>query len=307
MELSEPTSRRLSLQLSAAAMFCAGLPIGGLSAFGLYNKISKRLRRFRRMRTIFGARMRCDARDYIQNRILHFGVWEPNITQIFLSHIRSGDTIVDIGANVGYYSLLASKLVGEGGAVISIEASPTIADRLRRNISDNGYGNVRVANVAVSDRLGTVTLYAGPISNSGLTTTVARPGFSASHQIDAMPLDEILSGDELKRVTFIKIDVEGAECPVLQRILDRLDGYPRLSRIVVEASVREAGDVWHDLFVRMLRSGFSASVVQNRNDFGEYLYWDGPAPLVRLDRLPEGQVDVLFERSAGEPAIAREA
>jgi FkbM family methyltransferase len=294
---SEHSTRQLRLQPSTAAAFCASLPFGGPFAFALYNKIEKRLRRFRTMETVFGARMTCDARDYIQYRILHFGLWEPNITQLFLNHVQKGETVVDIGANVGYYSLLASQLTGDSGTVVSIEASPTIAARLRHNLNQNDCRNVRVANVAVSDRPGMASIYDGPVANTGMTTTVARPGWTVSGQIDALPLDEILSDDELKRVTFIKIDVEGAERPVLQRILDRLDRYPRLSHLVVEAMVHEAPDAWHALFARMRRNGFSASAVQNQQEFGIYMHWNGPEPLAPLDRLPETQLDIFFERT----------
>lgn len=72
--------------------------------------------------------------------------------------LKPGDVFVDVGANIGYFSLLASKLVGPGGRVVAIEASPEVFDLLRRNLELNKAHNVRAVNVAISDREGSLQL-----------------------------------------------------------------------------------------------------------------------------------------------------
>ena len=84
-------------------------------------------------RTREGLRMQIRCPDQIQERIYLFGIWEPAITRFVKGRLKPGDLFVDIGANVGYYSLLAAKLVGSEGQVIAIEASPTIARKLEQN------------------------------------------------------------------------------------------------------------------------------------------------------------------------------
>jgi precorrin-6B methylase 2 len=94
--------------------------------------------------------MKGDAKDIIQQYIYYFGVWEPRITGWVSRHLAPGDTFIDVGANIGYYSLLASPLVGKTGTVVAIEASPRTFDDLLFNLELNNVSNVRPVNVAVS-------------------------------------------------------------------------------------------------------------------------------------------------------------
>src|SRR5918999_429024 len=109
--------------------------------------------------TYFGATMECSTGDFIQMRILHFGVWEPDVSHVIARMLRPGDTFVDVGANIGYHNLLASKAVGPGGSVVAIEALPATYQTLSRHVRANEAGNVRCANVAVAAEPGQLTLY----------------------------------------------------------------------------------------------------------------------------------------------------
>ena len=101
-----------------------------------------------RARTVFGAHLEGDSQDLIQQWVYYFGVWEPVLTRWIRRTLRRGDTFVDVGANIGYFALLASKSVGPAGRVVAIEASPTICASLQRNVASNGARNVRVVNAA---------------------------------------------------------------------------------------------------------------------------------------------------------------
>src|SRR5205823_8966527 len=90
-----------------------------------------------------------DTRDTIQQYIYYFGVWEPHLTRWIVRRLVCGDAFIDVGANVGYYSLLASKLVGTSGSVVAIEASPATFKILQSNLALNQVRNVRAMNVAV--------------------------------------------------------------------------------------------------------------------------------------------------------------
>jgi hypothetical protein len=109
-------------------------------------------------RTVFGAALAGRTKDLIQRHIFYFGVWEPNLTSFLASRLRDGDVFVDVGANIGYFSLLASRLVGRHGKVVAIEASPNIFAMLSANLARNGAANVEAINIAVSDRVGTTQL-----------------------------------------------------------------------------------------------------------------------------------------------------
>jgi tRNA/tmRNA/rRNA uracil-C5-methylase (TrmA/RlmC/RlmD family) len=111
--------------------------------------------------TSFGMRIAGDTRDIIQGFIYFFGMWEPSLTRWIQERLAPGDIFIDVGANIGYYSLLASKLVGHSGSVVAIEPSPKIFSALQHNLALNHIENVRVVNMAVSDRREALRLFRG--------------------------------------------------------------------------------------------------------------------------------------------------
>src|SRR5436309_3912109 len=118
------------------------------------------------VKTKFGMRMRGNTKELIDRFIFYFGTWEPNLTNWLLDRLHLGDCFVDVGANVGYHSMLASKLVGEAGSVIAIEASPSIYSRLNANLKQNDIGNVRTVNIAIAEKPGELPIFMGPPENT---------------------------------------------------------------------------------------------------------------------------------------------
>jgi len=165
--------------------------------------------------TIFDMKVEGNAKDIIQQYIYYFGVWEPQITAWISRCLAPGDTFVDVGANIGYYSLLASRLVGSSGKVVAIEASPKTFSELTHNLEINGVKNVRAVNLAASEYEGHVKVYRGHEHNTGLTTLLDGQGFELECEVHALPLSRILSLEELNSARLIKIDVEGAEWSVV--------------------------------------------------------------------------------------------
>src|SRR6185312_15602233 len=95
-------------------------------------------------KTWFGARLMCDLTDMVPQRVFYTGVWEPDISRLIASCLQPGDTFIDIGANIGYFSLMAAKLVGPAGQVYAIEPWPPTLKILRHNIQLNGFRNIQV-------------------------------------------------------------------------------------------------------------------------------------------------------------------
>jgi FkbM family methyltransferase len=88
--------------------------------------------------------------EWISPSIERYGIWEPYETEVILRNLREGDVFVDIGANIGYYSVIAASAVGDNGKVFAFEPDPTNYDLLEQNIAANGFENVRAFRKAVS-------------------------------------------------------------------------------------------------------------------------------------------------------------
>lgn len=266
-------------------------------AFRGYDKVLRMLGPDHVATTFFGARMHCDPTDLIQRMILHFGVWEPDVSRVIEQNLKSGDVFVDIGANIGYDTLLASHRIGRAGQVVAIEASPRSFALLQRNLALNAASvNVRAVNIAVAEKPGRLDLYEIHDGNIGAATTLASRGGTRMASVEAAPLDEILTADEMQRLRLIKMDIEGSEPPILRHILDRLAIYPPTMDIVVEASPQDDAAAWQDVFDRLGTAGFSAWAIDNEYELDWYLRWRHPMALRRLTAMPARQQDILFTR-----------
>jgi hypothetical protein len=124
-----------------------------------------------------------------------------------------------------------------------------------------------------------------------MTTTSPDRGFPPIGAVPAMPLDQILTADEKARCSLIKIDIEGAEPPVIRRFLETIDQYPRRPALAVEISPTAE---WQDLWRQLLAVGYRASDLHNDYDWLAMMK-PVPAPTALTD-LPALQTDVLFIR-----------
>ena len=250
-------------------------------------------------RTYFGAIMRCRLRDHIMAHVFFFNVWEPDISHTIAAILTPGDTFVDLGANVGYDTLLASKQVGPRGRVVAIEASSDIFGQLQANLRLNPTANVRPVHVAVSDRTGELALYGGDLGNQGRTSSLAREGLSPLETVPMAPLDAVLTDQERASVRLIKMDIEGGELPVLQRLVETLDLYPRDLHILAELSPDgDTGPALTRVFDALLAQGFEAYTLENDYEVDWYFAWRRPGVPRRIEQAPTHHTDVHFRRPA---------
>jgi len=134
---------------------------------------------------------------------------ESELTDYLRDTLKPGDTFVDVGANVGWFTLIAAKAVGPTGRVVAVEPEPRNAAKLRGNVAANGFGNVTVLEKAASDTPGTLSLH---IADLGENHSVADLGYGrGTVSVEAVRLDDAITGP----VRLIKVDVEGYEAQVL--------------------------------------------------------------------------------------------
>jgi FkbM family methyltransferase len=169
--------------------------------------------------------------------------------------LKPGETFLDIGANIGIYSLVASKLVGRDGRVIAFEPVENIHNKLTLNKLLNDCDNLELRKTAIGSHIGQAEIYAVKqgIFRQGTSSLVVNENLTAMgldkfeiQKIDVQSLDYLLSRNLLAAVDFIKIDVEGHEIEVLNGGLELLSKYhpvlllehslPRLEKLGISES-----------------------------------------------------------------------
>lgn len=152
--------------------------------------------------------------------VLMFGSYEPELRAVFRTAIPSGGVAIDVGANVGWHSLLMARLAGPKGRLLAVEPNPSVRAKLVANLEANRLENVTVIPFAISAVEG-VSRFLGPAaidggSGSGHLLPRDAPSAETSFDVEIRRLDAVLADTEVSRLDLLKIDVEGFEWPVLQ-------------------------------------------------------------------------------------------
>jgi len=232
-----------------------------------------------------GIHMELDTSDFIQRTIFLTGLWDSNVRSVIVDLLQDGDVFVDAGANVGYFTLLAAKLVGSSGRVFSFEPNPATLELMRRNIEINSYDNIKVYEAGLSDRDNTGVLFLDNEGNSGAASQ--RQNYGVKVPINLVTLDSILEENSVGQVRLVKIDVEGSEIQVLrgaERLLSSLNA-PNVLCEVSELSLIKMGGGKDELFSLMRGHGYQAKIIspiRRSNLSSESVYF---------------QYDVLFSKS----------
>lgn len=167
--------------------------------------------------------MRLDTRDVIQEALLLTDAWDPGVTKVLLDNLSAGMVFLDIGANVGYFSLLAAERVGPAGRVIAVEPNPTVVRQLQKNAQRNGLTNITVVQAACSDSSAPRELYLAGPSNTGKASFSSENAQSRDFvKVECLPGDELIAKLNPARLDLVKIDVEGAELHVLKGMAQSL-------------------------------------------------------------------------------------
>ena len=200
--------------------------------------------------------------------ILSQGVYEPHVTTVLTALLQPGMTFLDIGANIGYFSIFAAQKVGEAGKVIAFEPGQRNGALLAMSVALNHLNNVEIYPFAVSDVDETV-IYDSLVGSNGIVTRgidlAAMQAQNLAHRtlVRAVSLDRVLR--DVERIDVIKIDIEGAEYRALLGAQDLLNRHKPL--IVSEFSpsaLSAISGVAAEEYLRLLVGhGYSLSVIEN--------------------------------------------
>lgn len=167
------------------------------------------------IKTRFKFKMFVDPHDQvISRRIKKKGFYDRKGSQIIQSTLKKNDIIVNIGAHIGYFSLMAALKVGNGGHVFAFEPAPVNFHLLLKNIKLNKFKNITAIRLAILDKKKKTNLYFSD-TNTGDHRVFNSGDHRKYIEVDAVSLDEFFDKRN-KNINFIKIDVQGSEIKVLE-------------------------------------------------------------------------------------------
>lgn len=225
------------------------------------------------VQTVFRHLVYVDARDIsLLPSLVVRGYWEPGVTRALLRLVRPGQRVIEVGANVGWYSLLLAAGVGPTGDVTAFEANPRVVELLQRTLAANGYGRVRVVPLAVADAPGRRTLHRlarqqGSSSLYPFTDAELAVWYDTATPlaVDATSLDAFLGADS-RPVDLVKIDAEGAEPLILAGMTRLLARSPQV-QIVLEFLPAVLARAGHDpgaFLQSLVQQGFRLHAIDRR-------------------------------------------
>lgn len=170
------------------------------------------------------------------SNIFAFGFFEYKLTKFLLKNLKEGEIFIDGGAHIGYYTLMASKLVGKNGKVVAFEPTPSTFKILEKNIK--GKTNVMVEKKALFNRIEKIKFIDYGLRNSVFNTwekktTGVLKGKGREIEVEATTLDRYCRENSIKTPTFIKLDTEGSESLVLEGMSDILENVQPILSIEV--------------------------------------------------------------------------
>ncbi len=197
----------------------------------------------------------------------HFYYWtgdffEPEELSIFLSFLRPGMTVLDVGANIGIYTCSAARAVSPAGRVISFEPVPAVYQELIGNIKLNGLSNVTVVPAAASSQAGHAQFHTGQLD--GLGSLVRASGTNQVLEVATVTIDEVLARESIQKVDAVKIDVEGAEPLVIRGMAGLLQSPVRPILLIEhnDDALAKAGFSSEQLFASVRQFGYRAFVIR---------------------------------------------
>lgn len=160
--------------------------------------------------------MELSLKDHIEKHLFWYGYYEKNEIGLLLNLVQDGAVIMDVGANIGYVSLLVSSHCPKS-TVIAIEPGPSIMKKLKRNLALNKLENVKVLEKAVGASEGYSQFFESGSDNLGMSgLTPAENHIGHTTEVCVTTIDQVFSELKLTRLDLVKIDVEGAEIQVLK-------------------------------------------------------------------------------------------
>jgi FkbM family methyltransferase len=211
---------------------------------------------------IQGIKMEVDPEQMgVVPELLRDGIFERCETDLIRSLLKPGQVVVDVGGNIGYYSLIASDIVGSAGKVYTFEPEPSNFAFLERNVQINGFHNIALEKYALSNTRESKRLFLSSTNSGGHHLYDAGQG-EESVTVETITLDEYLAGKE-RPVHLVKMDIEGFEPFAFQGMRKVLAANPgvRLLTEFFPNMITTAGASPREYLIGLKELGFSLALV----------------------------------------------
>jgi FkbM family methyltransferase len=243
-----------------------------------------------------GAGLLVTLRDYALRELYFKGsrttrrgwLWEPETTRFVFRWLRPGDTFVDIGAHVGYYTAIAGSIVGRSGRVHAFEPNPAVAALLQKTVDLNRYGDRTEINaVAVTSTGAPIEIYRPTDPGATMATTTVPHAWQSvlpGLQVSSVTLDGYVTTRRIKAIRLVKIDVEGAELDVLSGASHTLQAV-RPQALICEfcpALLADPSLAWQRLIAQTIPLGYRPFFLESD---GTLTASDGRMPSWRLGNI----------------------
>ncbi len=216
-------------------------------------------------------KIQVDLSEHIGSKIFWQGSYSQNELDVLKNHLAVDDTFIDIGANIGLFTLFAAKRL-HSGQVYAFEPASVLFKRLSTNVEANGFQQVHLFRLGLSDRDSEMKIYF-PIEsdnhgtfNDGMASLFSeKEGWRAEEVVCLKTLDSFVQQQQLQRIDFVKIDIEGAELMALRGAKETLKTFrPKILIEVNEEACERAGYQGIDILKYLRQFGYNFYFINER-------------------------------------------
>jgi FkbM family methyltransferase len=201
--------------------------------------------------TINGVTYELDLRSFVDGTLYYRRAYEPSTTRTIRKILKRGMTVLDIGANVGYFALLMANLVGDDGHVVAFEPTSYGFEKLRRNVSLNRFENITLENIGLSDQVERKKLWI----NSRFETSAVTS--EEEEEIELQTLDVYFNKSDIGSLDFVKVDVDGYEVKVIRGARNTLSKFqPQMIVEFGRATLKRRGETVEELLRELEQLGY---------------------------------------------------
>lgn len=211
-------------------------------------------------------RLNLDLGDWIQQQIYFTGDYEKNEIDYLYSVLKDGDTFIDVGGNIGLFSLNASRIVGKDGRVYAFEAFKPNYEKFSQHLSMNNFKNVTLEHLAVADQNNFIEiLYNENYENAGMASSYLE-SFTAKEKVKSIILDDYVKNQRIIKIDLIKMDIEGGEFAALQGMEEILTRYrPKIIIEINNIALKSSEHSEEELIRLLFDKGYSRTKMLSRN------------------------------------------